>query len=120
MGTVRPLKRITAEFFRSDRGREPARDFLKSISKADRKIIGEDIRAAEYGWPIGMPICDHLGNKLYEVRSTAGKREYRTLFGVYENRMVLFHVFVKKTQKTPAREIAVAMERRKEMERRYA
>jgi phage-related protein len=118
MANVRPLKRIRAEFFQSDRGREPVRDFLKAIPKSDRRVIGEDIRAVEFGWPIGMPVCDHLGNRLYEVRSSAGKKEYRVLFSVYGDRMILLHVFVKKTQKTPAREIVVAMNRRREMEKR--
>jgi phage-related protein len=113
-----PLKRVTAEFFRSERGREPVREFLKSIPKQDRKTIGEDVRTVEYGWPIGMPVCDHLGGKLYEVRSTAGKREYRVLFTVYGNRMVLLHIFVKKTQKTPGHEMDTALDRRREMERR--
>jgi phage-related protein len=118
MASSFPLKRIAAEFFRSDRGREPVRDFLKAIPRLDRKVIGEDIRTVEYGWPIGMPVCDHLGSKLYEVRSTSGKREYRVLFSVYGDRMVLLHVFVKKTQKTPGHEIKTALERRREMEKR--
>ena len=118
MAEIRLLKRIAAEFFQSDRGREPVREFLKAIPKRDRKVIGEDIRTVEYGWPIGMPVCEHLGAKLYEVRSSSGKREYRVLFSVYGSRMILLHVFVKKTQKTPIREIALAMERRREMEKR--
>ena len=113
-----PLKRVDAEFFGSGQGREPVREFLKALPKADRRVIGEDIRTAEYGWPIGMPICGHLGAKLYEVRSTSGRREYRVLFSVYGKRMILLHAFVKKTQKTPQREIAVALQRRKEMEDR--
>jgi phage-related protein len=32
--------------------------------------------------------------------------------------MVLLHVFVKKTQKTPGRDMETALERRREMERR--
>ena len=112
------LKRINAEFFQSDRSREPVREFLRAIPKDDRKVIGEDIRVVEYGWPIGMPTCDRLGKKLYEVKSTAGKREYRILFSVYGSRMVLFHAFVKKTQKTPAREINLALDRRRELEKR--
>jgi phage-related protein len=52
------------------------------------------------------------------VRSTAGKREYRVLLTVYGNRMVLLHIFVKKTQKTPGHEMNTALDRRREMERR--
>jgi len=115
MAAIRPLKRVHAEFFRSDHGREPVRDFLKAVAKPDRRVVGEDIRTAEYGWPIGMPICDHIGNRLYEIRSSAGRREYRVLFSVYGSRMILLHAFVKKTQKTPAEDLALARRRMKEM-----
>jgi hypothetical protein len=56
------LKRVPAVFFRADSGREPVREWLKSLQPADdRKIIGDDIRAVEFGWPIGMPACRSLG-----------------------------------------------------------
>ena len=41
-------KRVPAYFYRSDSGREPVREWLKSLKPADRKIIGEDIKDVEY------------------------------------------------------------------------
>jgi antitoxin HicB len=38
------LKRLPARFYRSDSGREPVREWLKSLDAGDRRIIGEDIR----------------------------------------------------------------------------
>jgi hypothetical protein len=48
-------KKIVVVFFASVAGAEPVRDWLKSLDKADRVKIGEDIRTVEFGWPIGMP-----------------------------------------------------------------
>jgi phage-related protein len=70
----------------------------------DRRIVGTDIRTVEFGWP--------LGNDLFEVRSTiTGGRIGRVLFCIFEGNMVLLHGFVKKTRKTPAPELSVALKR---------
>jgi phage-related protein len=82
----------------------------------DRKLIGRDIRKVEFGWPLGMRYCRSLGNGLWEVRSdlTDGKIG-RVIFCVTRERMVLLHGFVKKTQKTPAQDLKLAVKRMKEV-----
>jgi hypothetical protein len=54
------LKRLPVAFFENDIGTMPVREWLLSLSDEDRKIIGDDIRTAEFGWPVGMPICRSL------------------------------------------------------------
>jgi phage-related protein len=110
------LKRLPARFFESDNGTMPVRDWLLSLSEADRKSIGDDIRTAEFGWPIGMPLCRSIvGRKgLWEIRSNlADGRIGRVLFCVHEGHMALLHGFIKKAQKTPDRELAIAERRMK-------
>src|ERR1700758_5814554 len=104
------LKRLPARFYRSDTGREPVREWLKSLDEADRRIIGEDIKDVEFSWPIGMPLCRPLGKGLWEVRSdlTQG-RIARVLFCIEHGRMVLLHGFIKKTQKTPDTDLELAL-----------
>lgn len=108
------LKRLPARFFRSEGGREPVRDWLRGLPFEDRKILGEDIKDVEFSWPIGMPSVRSLGRGLWEVRSllTHG-RIARVIFCVEQECMVLLHGFVKKTQKTPQRDIELARRRRK-------
>src|SRR3954447_10299153 len=61
-------KKISAVFWRSvTAGNEPVRDLLKSLSKADRTRVGEDLKTVEFGWPVGMPTCRHMGDGLHEV-----------------------------------------------------
>ena len=111
-------KRIPAVFYQSDKGNEPVRKWLKKQDEADRKTIGGDLKDVEYGWPVGMPLCRPLGDGLWEVRSSIGDGQIvRVLFCVHEQKMILLHSFVKKTQKTPGRELDLAMTRKKEIER---
>ena len=42
-------------FYKTESGNEPVREWLKSLPRADRKIIGEDIKTVQFGWPLGMP-----------------------------------------------------------------
>lgn len=60
--------------------------------------------------------CRSLGNGLWEVRSdlTDGKIG-RVIFCVARERMVLLHGFVKKTQKTRAEDLRLALKRLKEV-----
>jgi phage-related protein len=53
---------------------------------------------------------------LWEVRSTLTQgRIARVLFCEHAGRMVLLHAFIKKTQKTPASDLDLAMKRKKEV-----
>ena len=108
-------KKIIVVFFRTEAGNEPVREWLLSLDKEDKKTIGVDVKTVEYGWPIGMPVCRPLGKGLYEVRShISHKRIARVIFSIIDNHMILLHGFIKKTQKTPKEEIALALKRVKE------
>jgi phage-related protein len=61
-----------------------------------------------------MPLVRSLGNDLWEVRSRLPQgRIARVLFCVEPQLMILLHGFIKKTQKTPLREIDLALKRKK-------
>ena len=62
-------KRMPARFYCNINGIEPVREWLLSIDKQDRALIGQDIKTVEYGWPVGMPTCRSMGGGLWEVRS---------------------------------------------------
>ena len=92
------------------------RAWLKELDPEDRRIVGLDIATAEYGWPVGIPLCRPMGQGLYEIRSNLRSgRISRVLFTVAGSRMVLLHGFVKKTQKTPKPDLDTALKRQKEV-----
>lgn len=113
---VNERKQLQARFFQTERGREPVRNWLLALSTEDRKVIGDDIRTAEFGWPIGMPLCRAIAGRrgLWEIRSNlSGGRIERVFFCAHEGEMILLHGFIKKTQKTPPGELDIAERRMK-------
>lgn len=79
---------LNANFFRSDGGNEPVREWLKTFPAAERRIMGEDIKTVQFGWPL----------------------EGST--------MVIIHGFIKKQQTTPKQDLDLAKERIKILKRK--
>ncbi len=101
-------KKIQARVYELVSGRKPVRDWLLEMTDDDCRSVGYDIQTVEFGWPIG--------SGLYEVRSNLSDgRIGRVLFCIDSGEMVLLHGFVKKTQKTPPADLALAMKRMKEI-----
>jgi phage-related protein len=103
---------LTVSFFKTAANNEPVREWLKSLSQADCKTIGEDIKTVQYGWPMGMPMVEKIGKDLWEIRtkdlSVGIARTYFTIIG---QRIILLHGFIKKSQKIPQTELDVARRR---------
>lgn len=113
------MKRLPAKFFRSAIGTEPVRDWLKTLDREDCRIIGRDIKDVEFSFPIGLPLCRQLSGykDLWEVRSKiTGAKIARIIFYISNGEMILLHGFIKKSQKTPKKEIELAVKRKKEHE----
>jgi phage-related protein len=111
------MKRVPARFYLTDMGIEPVRDWLKSLNKQDRFLIGTDIKSVEYGWPIGMPVCRPMGKGLYEVRTNLpSNRIARVLFCFADGEMILLHGFLKKSRQTPKSDLDLAVDRKRRLE----
>lgn len=96
-------------FFRTEGGNEPVREWLKSLDKADRTVIGEDVKLVQFRWPLGMPLVRKLETALWEIRCHLSQgRIARVLFTVHGNEMALLHGFIKKSQKTPLDDLKLA------------
>ena len=109
---------LDVRFFRTDVGTEPVREWLKSLTAIDRKIIGEDIKTVQFGWPLGMPLVGHLDGNIWEVRIRLDNRIARVLFALEGRTMVLLHGFIKKQQATPKPDLGLAKDRLKQLRRR--
>ncbi|MFO1429489.1 MAG: type II toxin-antitoxin system RelE/ParE family toxin [Candidatus Competibacteraceae bacterium] len=110
------LTEIPVVFYRTTGGVEPVREWLRSLPDDDRRKIGTDLATVQLGWPIGMPLCRSLGDGLWEIRSTLPSRRIaRVLFFVHEGKIGVVHGLIKKTQKTPLDDLALARKRMKEM-----
>jgi phage-related protein len=104
-------------FYRTARGNEPVRDWLKALEREDRLAIGMDLLRAQYRWPVGMPICRAMGDGLWEIRTSLPSRTIaRVLVCLWTGELVALHGFIKKTQQTPNEELQLARRRKKEVE----
>ncbi len=110
------ILKLGARFFQEQSGREPVREWLKSLSLEDKKSIGADIRLVQLSWPIGLPLVRSLGGGLWEVRSTLENRIARVIFSIENHEMLLLHGFIKKTQKTTNQDLNLAKIRKKKFD----
>lgn len=104
---------LSVYFFVTHSGNEPVREWLKVLDKEDRKKLGEDIKLLQFRWPLGMPLVRKMETELWELRSNlSGSRIARLFFTVKNDQIILLHSFVKKSQKTPQKEIDLARQRK--------
>lgn len=106
-----PILRVN--FFRTDSGNEPVRDWLKNREREKRKLIGEDILLIQFRWPLGLPLVRKMESDLWEVRSKlASCNISRVFFTIKKGEMILLHAMIKKSQKTPKKDIDLARSRK--------
>ena len=106
---------LEVRFFKTETGAEPTRDWLKSLLKEERKLIGEDIKTVQYGWPIGMPLTKKLYKGIWEIRTNLENKISRVLFTLSGDQIFLLHGFIKKTEKTPKDDLNLAIKRMKQL-----
>ena len=107
---------LGVRFYRTDTGYEPVREWLRSLEKYEKKLIGEDIKAVQLGWPIGMPVVKKLDRGLWEVRTNLRDKISRVLFTFVEGNIVLLHGLIKKSWKVPREDMSLARSRLSEIE----
>lgn len=91
----------------------PAGLLARYIRYADRMEV--------HGPDLGMPHTRAMGEGLFELRLKASEGIARIFFcTVIERRIVMLHQFVKKTDKTPRNELAIARRRLKEAKNAFA
>ena len=100
-------------FYRDRSGKRPVADYLLELaSKRDKDSrvklnkIRDYVKAlSRYGTQLGKPYIKHIDGDIWELRPI---RDRIFFVGWTGGSFVLLHQFMKKTQKTPAREIAQA------------
>jgi phage-related protein/predicted XRE-type DNA-binding protein len=108
MNADRPRK-IPVLFYRTPAGVEVVRNWLRGLDEGDRDAIGQDLMRVQYRWPVGMPLFRSMGDGLWEIRSDLpSHRIARVLFNVQQGKILVLHGFIKKTQKTPDDDLALA------------
>lgn len=103
----------TAEYYRDADGKEPVADFIDSLPDETKVKVFRTIKLLkDYGVLLKEPYTRQIREKIRELRIKDGKGAVRVLYFTYSGRrFILLHAFIKKTDKTPSREIEVAEKR---------
>jgi len=106
--------------YRSPSGAVPVEEFLSEMPRKERaKAMAALNYLAVQGPALRRPHAAHVMGKLWELRVSLGRNEYRILyFFMIGGVIVLAHAFQKKTDAIPAKEIEVAEARRRDYEGR--
>ena len=114
------MSKVTAEFYETEDGKQPARDFLLSLDKKLRaKMLMLIDVLQENGNELREPYSKHLDDGIFELRGQQGGQISRVLYFFCVGQMVILtNGFVKKTQKAPPGEIEKAKQYRTDYLRR--
>ena len=104
-------------YYISSSGGDPIKEFLDAHPKTKLKAFRIFSNIEEYGLMSVIPHIKKLtGTPLWEIR-LLGEDSARILYVTRKEKQVfLLHAFVKKTNKTPSKEIKKALDRLKELE----
>ena len=73
-------------------------------------------RIVVFGPNLGMPFTRSMGDGLFEIRAKGREGIGRAFFcTVVGSKVMILYSFIKKSQKTPAKELAIARRRMKEV-----
>lgn len=94
--------------------------FQKELLQLSAGFVARFLRYAErmalYGPDLGMPHTRAMGEGLFELRLKAAEGIARVFFcTLVERRIVILHHFIKKSEKTPRKELEIARKRMKEV-----
>ncbi|WP_296962438.1 type II toxin-antitoxin system RelE/ParE family toxin [uncultured Dialister sp.] len=97
------------------------KEFLDGLDIKMRQKMLRSIQALQdMGISLRMPLSESLEDGIFELRAKSGTNISRVMyFFIIGNRAVLTHGFIKKTQKTPRRELQRAKDIRADYFRRF-
>lgn len=111
-------------FYKDEKGKSPVEEFMLELEKSNKVLTAktrqgiEKLRNKTYH---KEPLSKYLETGLWELRIKAGTDILRVIYTFSKGRIIiLLHVFIKRQQKTPGKELEVARRRLKEIKAREA
>lgn len=102
-------------YFITESGKSPVEEFIDSLDyKTQRKFFFKKGLLEEFGHKLPYPHAKYIGEEIYELRFEGREETIRVLYFFYHKNEIIFtNGFIKKSNKTPAREKELAFERKK-------
>ena len=111
------MEKYNCYYYQSKNGRCLVEEFIESLSEASCRQYFAKVNLLEtFGHKLPMPHAKKIESKekIYELRFNDKSGIIRVLYFFFEGNNIIFtNVFVKKTQKTPKKEIEIAIDRKK-------
>lgn len=116
------LEEFEIIFYEKENGDCPVQEFLDSLDTNMRtKMLGLLGVLEEKGNYLREPYSKLIDDGIFEIRCKVGNNITRVLYFFYYNRkIVLTNGFVKKTRKTPIKQIKLAKQRRADFKERMS
>jgi len=103
------------KFYKTGRGEFPVNKFIEGLEMRLAAKISQSINLLSNNGPfLKPPDVKKLQSELYELR-IRGRIPIRIFYTIVGNEYYLLHAFKKKSQKTPNKELKVAVDRLKEL-----
>jgi phage-related protein len=92
-------------------------DDVRHLEKSVKaKYMAITDKMLEHGPNLGMPFTKSMGKGLFEIRAKGQAGIARGFFcTITKNTIMILHVFIKKTEATPIKELELAKKRLKEV-----
>jgi phage-related protein len=102
-----------AYWYTTQNGRSPVEEGINDLPVPDQaKVYAYISKLEEMGYRLGAPFVKPIEGKLRELRILVAPGQYRVFFFFHHGEdFYLLHGFLKKTQKTPPKEIETAKKR---------
>src|SRR4030042_4492828 len=104
-------------FYKDSTGKSPIEEFLLDLAKINTTLVAktksgiEKLRSRAYN---REPLSKHIEPGLWELRTRAGDSILRILYTFTKGKIIiLLHIFIKKQQKMPTKELKIARQRLK-------
>lgn len=100
------------KFYTDKDGRVPIIEYLDELSVKEKAKILKYIEFLRvHDGVLDEPYSKHIKDKIRELRVDFSRKRHRIFYFTFINKnIILLHVFLKKTEKTPLREIEMAKE----------
>lgn len=95
-------------FFKNQSGKEIVKDSIRSLERTTMSKVARFLNLLRHEGPfLAMPYSKKITSKIFELR-IHGKQEMRIFYTFQDDCVYILHIFQKKSQKTPLKEIRTA------------
>jgi len=107
------------KFYYDSKGSSPIEEFLQELKRSNQLLAEHTFKALgklRYRFYHTEPLSKYIEPGLWEVRVRSGTNILRIFYTFNKGKIVLLlHIFIKKGQKTPRKELGIARKRLREI-----